>query len=130
MATARYVWHQAAGTLTLDGAIVSRGYAGRNRGKNNPALQGVKGIGPIPRGLWRMISIGTSPNTGPNTIVLHAVDSTPDDDREDTTGRGAFRIHGDSIAHPGEASDGCIILPRDARLALWRSGERLISVVA
>jgi hypothetical protein len=47
----------------------------------------------------------------------------------ETFGRGEFRIHGDSIAHPGTASHGCIILPRAVRDAIWRSGDRALEVV-
>lgn len=125
-----WLWDQSAGELRRDGKIVSRGYSGKDRGKNNPALQNVPGIGPIPQGMWRMVRVYDSANVGPFTIELHAVDATPGDDRHDETGRGAFRIHGDSIRAPGTASKGCIILPRAVREALWRSGDRLIEVVA
>jgi hypothetical protein len=47
----------------------------------------------------------------------------------ETFGRSEFRIHGDSIAHPGMASHGCIILPRAVRDAIWRSGDRALEVV-
>lgn len=125
-----WVWDQSAGELRRDGKLVSRGYSGKDRGKNNPALQNMPGIGPIPRGMWRMVRVYDSASVGPFAIELHAVDATPDDDRHDETGRGAFRIHGDSIRAPGTASKGCIILPRAVREGLWRSGDRLIEVIA
>lgn len=123
-------WSQSTGELRRNGAVVSRGYSGKGRGKNNPALQNVPGIGPIPRGRWRMVRVYDSANVGPFAIELHAVDATPGDDRHDETGRGAFRIHGDSIRAPGTASKGCIILPRAVREAMWRSGDREIEVIA
>jgi len=119
----RYVWDQSTGELRLDGKPVSRGYAGKAHGKNNPALQAAVGIGPIPRGLWRLVAVRNSLNTGPFTIVLEPAPGT------DSLGRTEFRIHGDSVARPGTASRGCIILPRAMREAIWRSGERLIEVV-
>lgn len=123
-----WTWDQSAGTLSRGGKIVSRGYSGKGRGVNNPSLQGVAGIGPIPRGRWIMINRYDSKNVGPFTITLNAVDSTPDD-RHDATGRGAFRIHGDSIRAPGTASKGCIILPRAIREMVWRSGDHELEVI-
>ncbi len=123
-----WTYDQSTGELRRDGALVSRGYSGRGRGKNNPALQDVVGTGPIPRGRWRMMNVYSSGSVGPFTITLWAEDGQPDD-RHAGTGRSAFRIHGDSIKAPGTASKGCIILPRAIREAMWRSGDRLIEVV-
>jgi len=122
-------WEQATGTLWMDGKKISSGYSGNGRGKNNPQMQAAKGVGPIPRGKWKMVEVYNSPNTGPFTIRLEAVDGTPDDVHQ-ATGRSAFRIHGDSIKNPGTASHGCIILPRSVRERLWRSAERVIEVIA
>lgn len=122
-------WDQSAGELWRDGAFVSKGYSGKGRGKNNPALQGVRGVGPIPTGKWRMVSVvAKHPKLGPFVIRLDKVDGTPDDDFDDVTGRGAFRIHGDNAT--GTASEGCIILPRRDRERMWNSKDREIEVVA
>lgn len=118
-----WIWDQSAGVLSRGGAAVGRGYAGTGRGKNNPSMQDARGVGPIPRGRWRMTAVKDSPNTGPFTIVLEPEPGT------DARGRSAFRVHGDSVANPGTASHGCIILPRALRQAMWRSGDRLIEVV-
>lgn len=124
-----WIWKQSTGQLFRDGKLVSSGYSGKGRGKNNPALQGVAGIGPIPRGRWRMVRIYDSQNVGPRTIALEAIDETFGDDRHDETDRGAFRCHGDSIRAPGTASKGCIILPRAIRLQMWASGDRELEVI-
>lgn len=118
-----WTWDQSAGTMTRAGTTF-HGYAGHEAGKNNPALQDAQGIGPVPRGGWDIGAPYTSQNTGPYTLAL-----TPHADT-DTCGRSAFRIHGDSIAHPGEASHGCIILPPAARHAIWDSGDHELLVVA
>jgi len=118
-----WIWDQSAGTLHRNGLIVSRGYAGAGRGKNNPALQGVPSIGPIPRGSWIIGAPYNSANTGPYTLVLSPAPGT------DTLGRSAFRIHGDSIKSPGTASRGCIILPRAIRETIWKSGDRDLKVI-
>jgi hypothetical protein len=115
-------WDQSAGRL-VRGAQTWRGYSGAGRGLNNPALQMAVGIGPIPQGHWTIVSRCDSPNTGPCTLTL-----VPDPGTE-TFGRSEFRIHGDSIAHPGTASHGCIILPRAVRDAIWRSGDHALEVV-
>jgi hypothetical protein len=39
-------------------------------------------------------------------------------------------MHGDSKAHPGSASHGCVILPRATREEVWQSGDRELEVVA
>ena len=46
-----------------------------------------------------------------------------------TFGRSLFRIHGDSIEHPGDASDGCVILPLTLRKLIAMSSERLLTVL-
>jgi hypothetical protein len=117
-----WLWDQSAGELSHDGKLISKGYSGAGRGKNNPIMQDAQGVGPIPRGLWTMTGVKDSPNTGPFTIVLEPKPGT------DARGRSAFRVHGDSIASPGTASHGCIILPRAIRQAMWSSGDRDLAV--
>lgn len=119
-----WTWDQSAGALSRDGKLVSTGYSGKGRGKNNPSMQAAVGTGPIPQGKWTIVGWHDSPNTGPFTLTLQACMGTI------TFGRSEFRIHGDSIAHPGTASHGCIILPRLVRDTIWRSGDRVIDVVA
>jgi hypothetical protein len=48
----------------------------------------------------------------------------------DTFGRAGFLMHGDSGAHPGEASEGCIIMPRNVREAVWTGGDHELEVVS
>lgn len=125
-----WTWSQSKGELRRNGAFVSKGYSGKGRGVNNPKLQGVAGVGPVPQGPWKIVERYDSGNVGPYALVLHAVDATPGDDRHDATGRGAFRIHGDNKLGNLSASKGCIILPRTVRVAIWTSGDRDLEVVA
>jgi hypothetical protein len=125
-----WTWDQSEGRLSRDGRTVSMGYSGRGRGVNNPALEAVRATGPIPAGEWRIGAPYNSANVGPYTLPVYAVDAIPADDIHQPTGRSAFRIHGDSIRNPGDASRGCIIIPRRAREAIWRSGDRVLIVVA
>ena len=124
-----WTWRQREGALYRDGVLVSRGYSGKGRGVNNPSMQGVPGTGPIPRGRWRMMNVYDSKSVGPFAITLWRVGDDKFDDFDQTTGRGAFRVHGDSIRAPGTASKGCIILPRAIRERMWRSGDKDLEVV-
>lgn len=124
-----WIWDQSEGTLILNGKVISRGYSGKGRGKNNPALQNLQGIGPLPRGQYRIGAPRTSQRTGPFVMDLYPVDKTPNNTTHDASGRSAFQIHGDSVRNPGTASSGCIILPRIIREQIWRSGIHIIKVV-
>lgn len=117
-------WDQSEGELSHDGAHISNGYSGRDRGLNNPNMQAAVGVGPIPRGMWRIVSVGDSPNTGRFTIRLEPEQGT------ETEGRSAFRIHGDNSRLNHTASHGCIILPRVVRDKIWNSGDRSLRVVS
>lgn len=116
-------WDQSAGELTRDGVLISKGYSGAGRGKNNPAMQALVAVGPIPAGHWLITGRYNSANVGPAALILDPRPGTQ------TFGRSAFRIHGDSIRAPGTASHGCIILPRAIRDRIWASGDRSLEVV-
>lgn len=116
-------WDQSAGSLTHNGQHVANGYSGKDLGKNNPAMQAATALGPIPRGKWVIGPPYNSDNVGPYALPLTPEPGT------DIEGRSAFRIHGDSIAHPGKASHGCIILPRSIREQIWAGGDYHLEVV-
>jgi lipoprotein-anchoring transpeptidase ErfK/SrfK len=101
------------------------GYSGRGHslaeGRNNPDMIKVIAVGPIPPGLYAIGSPHTSAQTGPYTMDLDPLAGTQ------TFGRAAFRIHGNNAAN--DASHGCIILPPDARHAIWESGDHQLEVV-
>jgi hypothetical protein len=118
-------WSEAAGLLTdPSGKVVANGYSGAGAGKNNPALVSAVGIGPIPPGLWNITAMYNSDKVGPYALILEPQPET------DPLGRSAFRIHGDSIAHPGLASHGCIILARPVRQQIWTSADHVLEVTA
>ena len=116
---AGYVYEQATGRMFTreDGLndLLATGYSGSTAdgGKNNPDKQCESDIGPIPRGIY---SIG-DPFAGPSPFSLRL---TPEPGNE-MCGRSGFLIHGDSIAAPGTASHGCIILPRPARERIYQA---------
>lgn len=115
-------YNQIDGATTLNGEFEGHGYSGHGDGKNNPEMENVPNTGPLPRGMWE---IQQPPYTHPKLgqIVFNLIPIG-----HDAHGRSAFRIHGDSTAHPGEASDGCIILGRAVRLAIAAAGETRLMV--
>lgn len=98
-------------------------YSGHGEGKNNPDMESDVGIGPTPRGKYRFGQPYDDPKLG--KLVMH-LDPLPG---TDTHGRSAFRLHGDSSAHPGEASHGCIVVPHDLRVYMSKSQDRIVEVV-
>lgn len=119
-----FVYTQATGEmLSPDGAIVGKGYSGFGQGKNNPRMQDVKGVGPIPEGSYTIGEPFTSEVEGILTMRLYPDECVP------TFDRCGFLIHGDSMQHPGCASHGCIILPRPARLLVAENLDKRLLVV-
>ena len=119
-----------AGCLTIHvGALpdyVAYGYSGLEECKNRSNRVEIRGRGPIPPGTYKIGPPFTSKKSGPITMRLVPVEGT------DTLGRSAFEIHGDSIEHPGMASEGCIVMKREARLRVAdrvAAGDDLLTVV-
>ncbi len=122
---AAWTYAQKTGELRQDGKHVSTGYSGASEGRNNPAMENVSNIGPIPRGGWTIAGPPVdSKHHGPYVLKLNPAPST------ETHGRSGFLMHGDSRKHPGGASQGCVILPRAVREEVWQSGDREFEVVA
>jgi hypothetical protein len=120
-----WMYQQSTGYLTLDGVLHSVGYSGRGEGKNNPEMQTVHNTGPIPCGAY---TIGEAYDDlgGKGSCVLPL---TPSPDNE-MFGRSGFLMHGDSISHPGEASEGCVIMPPTARHDVDNSDDDQLIVTA
>jgi hypothetical protein len=109
--------------LSPSGLLIAYGYAGAGIGRNNPRMQTVKNVGPLPCGFYTMNPPVDTKDHGPYVIWL-----TPDDSNL-MFNRGDFGIHGDSIPHPGSASEGCIIQPRFARERAWESNDHRLQVI-
>ena len=109
------------------GHFVSRGYAGGNCGKdpegiNNPAMEGVKNVGPLPEGAYTF-----GPPVEHSQLGAFAIPLIPDSTNE-MHGRGDFYLHGDTLA-PKSASEGCIVQPRPTRDDAWASTDHRLQVV-
>ena len=116
-------YHQSSGNLDHDGQPVGVGYSGAGECKNDPDAQDRHNEGPIPRGRYTIEPPQDTVSHGPYVLRL-----VPDE-ANDMEGRGNFLLHGDSKLDPGNASQGCIILPRKIREIVWNSGDNLLEVV-
>lgn len=116
-------YEQALGRISHNNATLCMGYAGKGDGKNNPAMQNISFVGPVPCGDYTIGAPYDSSKTGEYTLPL-----TPDPKNE-MFGRDGFKCHGDSIEDPGNASDGGIVAPLYARIRIWESGDHDLRVV-
>ncbi|WP_144818170.1 tlde1 domain-containing protein [Enterobacter sp. DE0047] len=120
---ANWTYKQSTGELFRNGKLIAKGYSGMLTNKNNPDREQVKGMGPIPRGRWRIGSTGNS--KGPLTITLiHFSGNSYDRDMH------SFRIHGDKRhGMPGFASEGCIIIDPVTRLLISKDFGAYLEVI-
>jgi hypothetical protein len=119
-----WIWKQAAGELWRNGKLIAKGYSGHGDGVNNPSMQAVHKVGPIPRGRWRFVVLAGDLHTGPYSIIIMPCPGTVTYDRD------GFRGHGDNSKGDRSASEGCIILARAIRVMIWTSGDHDLEVVA
>jgi hypothetical protein len=118
-----WIYNQSNGTFSKNGHFVGHGYSGFGVGKNNPALQNLVGVGPIPEGSYEIGPPHDTTTHGPHVMALSPEEGT------DTFGRGGFLIQGDSIEHPGTASHGCIVLADDLRVQVSSSSDTQLRVI-
>jgi Protein of unknown function (DUF2778) len=137
-----WTYSQRTGALMSPyGALAGTGYAGAGAGKNNPDLETLHNIGPVPRGVYDVTGPectrftiprdsacpvcpdcgGTSAHHhGPYVLRLHPRPGT------EMFGRAGFLVHGDNPLHT--ASEGCIIQPIATRRMLAASPQRVLEV--
>lgn len=104
-------YSQSLGMLHKDGDLVASGWAGNGEGKNNPAMQNVRCVGPLPQGLWIVGVWQDHPRLGHLVAPLTQIEG-------ETFGRDSFFIHGPSKNkdHYGQESMGCIVVPIAGRI--------------
>jgi hypothetical protein len=119
-----FTYRQSTGELfNAAGVHIGTGYSGAPAGENNPAMQNVPDVGPIPQGKYTIGEPFNSPDHGPFAMHL-------DPDPENVMfGRAGFLMHGDSVEHPGAASEGCLIFSRQVREMIWDSGDHRLQVI-
>lgn len=118
-----WLYQQSTGVLRHDGQYVATGYAGHGDGLNNPAFERIRGIGPLPAGVWKIGKAYKHDTLGPVCMNLKPVGHF-------AFNRKYFRIHGDNSRGDKSASHGCIILPRVVRERISNSGDDDLTVVA
>jgi hypothetical protein len=121
-----YTYSQSTGQLTdAGGVLIGTGFSGHDVGMNNPQMQNVKGVGPLPQGRY---TIG-APRDYPGTLGPLVMALLPDPANE-MFDRSGFYFHGASAVHYSESSDGCIVLPLLVRLEISQSGDKALQVTA
>jgi hypothetical protein len=121
-----WVYEQSTGRLSHDGVEIWTGYAGHKEGLNNPQMQDVKGIGPLPQGLYTISIPYAHPHLGPVCMNLEP------DQHNQMFNRGDFRIHADNVHNNHSASEGCIVMPMAIRIKIGEAvvkGDAKLEVV-
>lgn len=127
-----WTYYQCNGLFLSQGGYTTlHCYAGIDDGKNNPLKQSVHNVGPLPCGLYTAQPPYDDEHHGPFSMRLEPHPSN------EMFGRSLFMYHADSIAHPGKASNGCIvsigtplISGRKEREMFWNSYDHVIQVVS
>jgi hypothetical protein len=118
-----WTYQQSTGELLHDDAHVATGYSGHGDDKDDPDKESIGDEGPIPRGSWTIGPAFFHPSAGPVVMRLEPCDGT------ETFGRSGFLMHGDSVSHPGDASRGCVVMPRYARMQVSESHDTELIVI-
>ncbi len=106
--------------MAHNGSLAGTGYSGTRAGRNNPAMQNVENVGPLPQGVWKIGPAHFDGDLGPCVMDLTPGAGT------DTFGRSLFRIHGNNVAD--DASHGCIIMGPAVRQEIAKSGDTDLTV--
>ena len=125
-----HIYSQSTGIWTMPNGTTFQGWAGNTTGMNNPAMQNVKDVGPLPQGFYTIGPWQDGIMYGPSFARLGPFITrlTPDPENE-MFGRNDFCCHGANAANQSMSSDGCIIQNRPAREAIASSGENRLQVV-
>ena len=117
-------YEQSSGTIFHAADYIGMGYSGHGAGLNNPALEQVRDVGPIPKGIYDIGESEDVPHLGKNVMQLLPSAGTND------YGRTGFYWHGDDIHKPGEfcASDGCIVSSLAIRQLVSTSNDSQLEV--
>jgi len=102
---------QATGEFYISGKYIETGYAGAPDYINDPEAQCLVNRGPLPRGRYKMTSIGR------HKKLTHVIRLTPQPGT-DMCGRDGMLIHGGKYDGSLTASKGCIILTTETRIKI------------
>jgi len=119
-----YTYKIGLHSLYRDGNLVTQdGYSGFPPHKNDAKACSIQNVGPLPFGGYTIRDFCDHPMLG---VLAAYLDPSVGNSM---MGRGGFYIHGDSSAHPGESSHGCIVLPHDVRLMMSECPDRWLTVL-
>ena len=122
-----FYYKQASGALFKESTTLGTCYSGHGAGVNNPAMENVPMVGPIPVGVYTIGKPFTHPTCGPEAMRL-----TPNPGTNDF-GRGGFLMDGDNSELNHTASEGCIIAAKVIRnqvMAAVAAGDDPLTVTA
>jgi hypothetical protein len=117
-----WVYFQSSGNLIHNSLFIAKGYSGKGIFKDNPYAQIRPFQGPIPRGIYKVGTAFNSDKHGPFCLPLEP------SGYNEMFGRNEFLVHGDSADHPGDASEGCVIMPRNVREAIANDEDKYLVV--
>ncbi len=118
-----WIYKRETGELFHDTALIGVGYSGYPPHTNITADDGLHNLGPLPAGFYIIDNAYTHPHLGPICMNLEP------DPTNQMKGRSLFRLHADSIEHPGFASDGCIVMNHTIREQVAASSDKKLQVL-
>jgi hypothetical protein len=119
-----WIFQQSTGNFfDPSGKRIDIGYSGMGLGKDNPEMEDVQNIGPLPIGKYIIGDAINGTHLGPMALPLTPVQGNI------MFGRSGFFIHADSVVHPGQASEGCIVLSNAARSEIDESVDKTLEVI-
>jgi len=122
-----FTYNSSNGVLSRNGEQIGVGYAGHGAGLNNPAMESVHSVGPLPRGRYTIGEFVDRPHVGKFAAPL-----TPDPANV-MYGRDGFFMHGmneqDAMTGSHTSSDGCPIFIIPIRKQVAASGDTDLLVV-
>lgn len=110
------------------GKLLGVGHAGNGLGLNNPAMQFVHNVGPLPRGHYKLAPWVMEPRPAPlDKLGPITAELIPQPDEDGSLawlqGRGGFYFHGPVF------SEGCPVQEHDVRLAMSKNGDMDLIVI-
>jgi RHS repeat-associated protein len=127
-----WIYSQSTGQLTrvdADGNLtyVGTGYAGIGAGLNNPLMQNVPNVGPLPQGLYTIGPQQTNVTAEGHRLPA-SMRLTPSPANQMFNRKG-FLIHGPHDDDQHDSSNGCPIFPKKIRDLIGKSDDKCLQVV-
>jgi len=118
-------YEQETGRLTTPwGSPCGKGYSGHGDGLNNPKMERIAGVGPIPRGRYTICAAYADSHLGPYVMPLAPINGT------NTFGRTGFLVSGEPVTVEDERErlGESVVLTFMARSVLYATSDRELEV--